>query len=81
MKHRPPIEEAIKILCPGNEHPLPVAEAYDGVVWTVDIQLRVEEMDLDGTGTDPDLERARAKALQRIRKTVTMYNKLGYVPN
>lgn len=80
-KERLPIEIMVRRLSPENEHPMPVAEAWDGQQWTVDIQIRVGKMDIDGTGRDRDIERARAKALQRIRKTRTMYELHGYVPN
>lgn len=77
-----PFEVVVKSFCPENNHPLPLAEAWDGEIWTVDIQVRTADgMDIDGTGTDPNLSRARAKAMQRIRKTRTMYEKHGYVAN
>ena len=60
---------------------MPIAEAWDGVLWTVDIQVRNSELDIDGTGIDADLIKARSKAVQRIRKTRTMYDTYGYVPN
>jgi len=68
-------------LAPDNAHPMPIAESWDGVKWTVDIQIRTSELDIDGTGIDADIIRARAKAVQRIRKTKTMFERYGYVPN
>lgn len=77
-----PFHLMVKMFCPDNVHPMPIAEAWDGAIWTVDIQVRTcDGMDIDGTGTDPLLARARAKAMQRIRKTRTMYEKHGYVAN
>ena len=72
--------ERVKFEEPDNDHPLPVAEAWDGVKWTVDIQIRTRNYDIDGTGVDLNLDKARNKALQRIRKTKTMYERYGVVP-
>lgn len=75
-------EVVVRAVEPDNIHPLPIAEAWDGTHWTVDIQVRLPcGIDLDGSGVDVSQRRARAKALQRIRKTVTMYRKYGHVPN
>jgi len=63
--------ERVKFEEPSNNHPLPIAEAWDGVKWTVDIQIRTEDYDIDGTGIDISLDKARNKALQRVRKTIT----------
>ena len=77
-----PFEDTVTEFYPDNCHPLPIAEAWDGANWSVDIQIRLPDgTDLDGTGRDESQHRARAKAMQRIRKTRTMYEKLGYVPN
>ena len=67
---------------PFNTHPLPIATAWDGGEWTVDLAARDEEgMDLDVTASDKSAQNARDKALQRITKSHTMYKKYGYVPN
>ena len=73
--------EIVASLAPDNNHPIPIAEAWDGENWTVDIQIRNETLDLDATAVAPTLSRARSKAIQRIRKTKTLYAKHGYVPN
>jgi len=66
---------------PLNTHPIPIATAWDGTIWTVDLAARYEEMDLDVTATSPDLHTAEDKAYQRITKSHTMYRRYGYVPN
>ncbi len=73
-------ERFVKAYCPENTHPMPLAEVWDGVKWTVDIQLRTSEIDIDGTGVDIDLDTARIKALRRLKKTRTMYERHGYLP-
>jgi len=66
---------------PDNTHPMPIATAWDGEEWTVDLAARYEEMDLDVTATSIDPHKAEDKAYQRITKSHTMYKRYGYVPN
>jgi hypothetical protein len=67
---------------PYNIHPMPVALAWDGAEWECDLQARSEEgMDIDGFARAPTQKAACNKAFQRITKSRTMYERLGYVPN
>ena len=69
-------------LVPANIHPMPVAMAWDGEAWEVDLQVRTEDgMDIDGYARDINLCNAFEKAYQRIYKSKTMYERVGYVPN
>jgi hypothetical protein len=67
---------------PDNAHPLPIATAWDGTDWTVDLSARNwSGMDLEASATDPSCEKAEDKAFQRLTKSFTMFKKYGYVPN
>ena len=76
------LQDRMQELFPSNTHPLPIATAWDGCCWTVDLGARDEEgMDLDVTASDACDQKACDKALQRLTKSYTMYQKYGYVPN
>ncbi len=67
---------------PHNIHPMPLAFAWNGVVWECDVQVRTENgMDIDGFARSEDMEQAFHKAFQRTVKSKTMYERMGYVPN
>ena len=67
---------------PNNIHSVPVAFAYVDGEWECDLQVRTEEgMDIDGFARDRRLDRAYARAFQRVLKSRTMYERVGYVPN
>ena len=77
-----PLQIRMQETFPFNSHPLPIATAWDGMIWTVDLSARDGEgMDLDVTAESRDIDNAGDKAFQRITKSYTMYKKYGYVPN
>lgn len=49
---------------------MPIAEAFDGVRWTVDLSYRWTEagIDLETTAVHRDLERARTNAFSNIKR-------------
>lgn len=55
---------------PHNEHPLPIAEAFDGVRWVVDLSYRWNEahIDIESTARHHDLERARQHAFSNLKR-------------
>ena len=54
-----------------NIHPLPIAEAWDGRAWTVDLQYRDSTgYDIEASFTHVNLDIARTKAYHRLRKQI-----------
>ena len=70
-------------LCPDNEHPLPIAEAWDQTEWVVDLAIRKEAqgLDIEATASDPTLTVARHKAYVRLKKSKTIFELYGFIPN
>lgn len=55
---------------PFNEHPLPIAEAFDGFRWTVDLSYRHADLDVESTSTHQDLDRARQHAFTNLKRLI-----------
>ena len=57
-----------------NYHMVPIAESWVDGMWTVDlaVQDRDAGIDIDASAEDPDVGRARKKALARLRRSYTI---------
>ncbi len=55
---------------PHNDHPLPIAESWDGDRWTVDLSYRVTrwEIDIETTAAHSLLATARLNAFSNLKR-------------